>query len=63
MADLTLAARALKLRYDVQRVLSGSAAIFLPADVKVLMQEQADILSGLAQAVASLQKGDQHGKE
>lgn len=64
MSELSIAARALKLRYDTQRILSGSAAIFLPAEVKALLGEQADILSGLAQAVAALQKeGGRHGKD
>lgn len=58
MSDLTIAARALKLRFDVMRVLSGSAAIFLPGEVKTLLQEQADILSALAQMVQNQQGED-----
>jgi hypothetical protein len=58
MADMTIAARAMKLRHDVQRVLSGSSAIFLPAEVKTLLQEQADILSALAQLVQNQQGED-----
>lgn len=58
MSDLSIAARALKLKLEVQRVLSGNAAIFLPVDVKVLLSEQADILSALAQAVSNLQGED-----
>lgn len=58
MADLSLSARALKLKLDIKRVLSGSAAIFLPADVKDLLSEQAAIIAALAQIISNLQGED-----
>jgi hypothetical protein len=54
---LSLSVRAEALRRDVRRVLSGSAAIFLPAEVKLLFQEQTDILSGLAEVAKELKNG------
>lgn len=49
MADLTLAARALKFRLDVARVLSGSSSVFLSADVKALLREQSELIAEIAQ--------------